>query len=195
MPSQRFLGSEASSVLDLQNGSSETIAPPPVTESSAHILPSQTLPLPANAEAVDDNQGPSSGLHDVVKKTDFWFNIQLSQLEKYAVDMAVAWANAGIPRQDAPLDGELPIETTLKARAQETFREWIARVKRKVQDAIQSASNDAGVSCLCWKWRKRSSGKIAERTYEERTEALQRRRESSDLEAASFGPGASLGPV
>jgi hypothetical protein len=51
------------------------------------------------------------------------------------------------------------------------------------------------LSCLCWKWRKRSSGKIAERTYEERTEALQRRRESSDLEAASFGPGASLGPV
>ena len=145
MPSQfRFLGSEASSVLDMQKGSPETIAPPPLTESSAHILPSQTPPLPAYAEAVDDNQGPSSGLHDVVKKTDFWFNIQLSQLEKYAVDMAVAWANAGIPRQDAPLDGELPIETTLKARAQETFREWIARVKRKVQDAIQSASNDAG---------------------------------------------------
>ena len=145
MPSRfRFLGSEASSVLDMQKGSPETIAPPPLTESSAHILPSQTPPLPAYAEAVDDNQGPSSGLHDVVKKTDFWFNIQLSQLEKYAVDMAVAWANAGIPRQDAPLDGELPIETTLKARAQETFREWIARVKRKVQDAIQSASNDAG---------------------------------------------------
>src|SRR5215469_11655140 len=111
MPSQRFLGSEASSVLDLQNGSSETIAPPPVTESSAHILPSQTLPLPANAEAVDDNQGPSSGLHDVVKKTDFWFNIQLSQLEKYAVDMAVAWANAGIPRQDA-----LPLMENCRSR-------------------------------------------------------------------------------
>jgi hypothetical protein len=30
----------------------------------------------------------------------------------------------------------------------------------------------AGVSRLSWKWRKRSSAKIAERTYEKRTEAL-----------------------
>jgi hypothetical protein len=28
------------------------------------------------------------------------------------------------------------------------------------------------VSCLSWKWRKRSSVKIAERTYEERAQAL-----------------------
>jgi len=30
----------------------------------------------------------------------------------------------------------------------------------------------AQVSCLSWKWRKRSSVKIAERTYEERAQAL-----------------------
>jgi hypothetical protein len=28
------------------------------------------------------------------------------------------------------------------------------------------------LSCLSWKWRKRSSVKIAERTYEERAQAL-----------------------
>ncbi|MGB8061796.1 MAG: hypothetical protein WCF26_07865, partial [Candidatus Sulfotelmatobacter sp.] len=41
------------------------------------------------------------------------------------------------------------------------------------------------VSCLSWKWRKRSSVKITERTYEEGTEAFHPGRKSSHLEAAS----------
>ena len=52
-----------------------------------------------------------------------------------------------------------------------------------------------GVFCLSWKWRTRSSVKIAERTYEESKKALQRRREGGHLEAAPFGQGARLGPV
>ena len=51
------------------------------------------------------------------------------------------------------------------------------------------------MSCLSWKWRKRSSVKITERTYEEGTEAFQSRRESSHPEAASCGQSASLGLV
>jgi hypothetical protein len=91
-----------------------------------------------------DELSTTSGLHDVVKSTEFWFNYELSLLEKYAVTSAMQWAQAGIPRQDAPLGGELPIETTLKARASEIFQGWIARMKRKVQDSIQAASADAG---------------------------------------------------
>jgi hypothetical protein len=91
-----------------------------------------------------DERSATSGLHDVVKSTDFWFNYELSLLEKYAVTSAVQWAQAGLPRQDAPVEGELPIETSLKARAAELFQGWIARIKRKVQDSIQSASSDAG---------------------------------------------------
>ena len=51
------------------------------------------------------------------------------------------------------------------------------------------------VSCLSWKWRKRSSVKIAERTYEEGTEAFHPRRKSSHPEAASCGQSARLGAV
>jgi len=51
------------------------------------------------------------------------------------------------------------------------------------------------VSCLSWKWRRRSSVKIAERTYEEGTEAFHSRRKSSHPEAASCGQSASLGAV
>jgi APA family basic amino acid/polyamine antiporter len=59
----------------------------------------------------------------------------------------------------------------------------------------QAAEVNVGVSCLSWKWRKRSSVKITERTYEEGTEAFHRRRKSSHPEAASFGQGARLGAV
>jgi hypothetical protein len=43
------------------------------------------------------------------------------------------------------------------------------------------------VSCLSWKWRKGSSVKITERTYEEGTEAFHPGRKSSYPEAASCG--------
>jgi type I restriction-modification system DNA methylase subunit len=51
------------------------------------------------------------------------------------------------------------------------------------------------MSCLSWKWRKRSSVKIAERTYEEGTEAFYSRRKSSHPEAASCGQSTRLGAV
>ena len=51
------------------------------------------------------------------------------------------------------------------------------------------------VSCLGWKWRKRSSVKITERTHEETTEALHTGRESRHSEEAFGGRSADLGPV
>ncbi len=51
------------------------------------------------------------------------------------------------------------------------------------------------LSCLSWKWRERSSVKIAERTYEERTEAFHSRRKSGHPEAASCGQSTRLGAV
>ena len=42
------------------------------------------------------------------------------------------------------------------------------------------------VSCLSWKWRKRSSVKIAERTYEKGTKALHGRGEGGHSEAPPF---------
>jgi hypothetical protein len=51
------------------------------------------------------------------------------------------------------------------------------------------------VCCLSWKWRKRSSVKITERTHEETTEALHTGRESRHSEEAFGGRSADLGPV
>jgi hypothetical protein len=63
----------------------------------------------------------------------------------------------------------------------------IVKVRRKTEVLI--------LLRLSWKWRKRSSVKIAERTYEEGTEAFHPRRKSGHPEAASCGQSASLGAV
>src|SRR6516164_4056969 len=51
------------------------------------------------------------------------------------------------------------------------------------------------VSCLSWKWRKRSSVKITERTHEETRETLHAGREGRHSEEAFGGRSADLGPV
>jgi len=142
MPSQfRFFGpSSKPETADVSSETSPNGAPLADALRNAVALPSArpieppgTVPEPA-----EDNE-VGTGLHDVIKGTDSWFNSELSQLEKFAVAQGVEWAKAGIPRQDTPLKGELPIEATLKARASEIFQKWIARTKRKVQDSIQAA--------------------------------------------------------
>jgi CheY-like chemotaxis protein len=50
----------------------------------------------------------------------------------------------------------------------------------------------AGMSRLSWKWKGRSTVKIAERAREETTKALQRRREGRHFEAALAGTGAGF---
>jgi hypothetical protein len=146
MPSQfRFFGSSprpdtlqvssetSASGTSLLNGIRNVVAPLAQEVESHNVV----------AEPPEDN-GVASGLHEVIKSTDVWFNYQLSLLEKAAVSEAVASATAGIPRQDAPSEGELEIEKVLKARAAELFQEWIVRVKRKVQDSVQAACAEAG---------------------------------------------------
>src|SRR5580693_2146040 len=62
----------------------------------------------------------------------------------------------------------------------------------KCCQATASGTSTVILSCLSWKWRKRSSVKITERTYEEGTEAFHRRRKSSHPEAASCGQSAQV---
>ena len=132
MPSQfRFFGS--SSKPETPQVGSETSpngTPPPDAIRNAIAVPAaQPIEPPATVPAPTDDNEVGSGLHQVIKSTDSWFNSELSQLEQFAVAQGAEWAKAGIPRQEAPIKGELPIEATLKARASEIFQEWIARTK------------------------------------------------------------------
>ncbi len=91
----------------------------------------------------DGDRAAGAGIHDVLKKTDFWFNYELSLLEKDAEAMAEAHARAGLPRQDIETEEELAVETTLRSRAEGVFIGWAERVRRKAQDEVQEACTTA----------------------------------------------------
>jgi hypothetical protein len=77
---------------------------------------------------------------------------------------------------------------------------WAVIVKNADQTSMVKQSDNPGprgtliVSCLSWKWRKRSSVKITERTYEEGTEAILQTYPYNDLiaKALSINLHASL---
>ena len=181
MPSQfRFFGLSSDPVRLQNNSEMSRNGPPPADSIQNPVAPAiaHGVELPGEIPEPQDDNDVGSGLHEVIKSTDFWFNYQLSLLEKFAVAEAVEWAKAGIPRQDAPLEGELPIDTTIKARASEIFQEWIARIKRKVQDSIQAAYAEAGDKVIQFRHvfaqLERGTVEISttESTIREREEAL-----------------------
>jgi Tfp pilus assembly protein PilF len=63
--------------------------------------------------------------------------------------------------------------------------EYIAEYQKVL--ATDPAFPVARVSCLSWNWRRRSSVKITERTYEKRAKALHWRREGCHPEATFVG--------
>ena len=87
-----------------------------------------------------------------------------------------------------------PTCTNLILTGYPAFETALQAIRNQVDDYLVKPAN-IEVSCLSWKWRKRSSVKIAERTYEEGTETFHPRRKSSHPEAASCGQSASLGAV
>ena len=142
-----------------------------------------------------DDEGPegvppgppgAGGLRAVTKSLDRWFAIEAHQLEKEARASAAEWAQAGLPRADAPPEGELPPEQALHRRASEIFTTWVQKVTTRVQDAIEDnvqrarqALNDLGYSLE----------EIRRAAAE--TEALERR--SGELETADQGRHLTFG--
>jgi hypothetical protein len=122
-------------------GSATTLDDPPPTDATADAT-SQLLDLSAD-DGVSEGSDTSYGIHGVLKKTDFWFNLELNLLEKSAREEADAHGRAGLPRADVPLLEELPAETVLRERARRVYLDWSERVKRKIQDAVHAASDSA----------------------------------------------------
>jgi hypothetical protein len=137
------------------NGGNETKAP----ASTAQILalsderptavdssPAEVLletPVPSSQPEVRTDR-PSFGLHEILKNTDYGFNLDLSLLEKYAGNSAILHAQAGLPHQDVAAEDELEAEKVLRVRAAELFLDWSSKVRRKVQDAIQVSTLRVG---------------------------------------------------
>jgi hypothetical protein len=105
-------------------------------DSTPPVLEPNTGPL--SAEPTEDRvQG--SGLHGILRSTDYWFNYESSLLEREAKESASTHARAGLPRQDVPVTDELDVEKVLRTKASQLFDQWAERVRRKLHDAIQEA--------------------------------------------------------
>ena len=86
-----------------------------------------------------EDRAPESGLHGILKNTDYWFNYESALLEREAKESASTHARAGLPRQDVPVIDELDVEKVLRTKASQLFDQWAERVRRKLHDAIQEA--------------------------------------------------------
>jgi hypothetical protein len=105
----------------------------PIAESQPRV-PAVSA-TPSDSELVDD-RAVTSGLHGILRATDFWFNAELNVLEKEAKDLAAALARAGLPRQDIPAAEEIEPERVLRGKATQLFEQWQERVRRKLHDSI-----------------------------------------------------------
>ena len=90
--------------------------------------------------ALDDDADDGNGVHAITKKTDYWFNRELYQLEQESKKLAAEWAEKGLPRHDVQRVGVLEPEQVLGMKSLELFRQWRKRVRVKMQDHIQGAS-------------------------------------------------------
>src|SRR5437868_7580610 len=89
---------------------------------------------------LDDDADDGNGVHAITKKTDYWFNRELYQLEQESKKLAAEWAEKGLPRHDVQRAGVLEPEQVLGMKSLELFRQWRKRVRVKMQDHIQGAS-------------------------------------------------------
>ena len=126
----------------------------------------------------------AGGLRALTKSVDRWFAIEAHQLEKEARESAAQWAQAGLPRSDAPAEAELPSEQALRRRASEIFTQWVQKVTTRVQDAIEANAqrarqglNDIGYSME--EIRRARAESVAADERIEALEAVNRGRESS----------------
>src|SRR5882672_10827086 len=90
-------------------------------------------------DAIDD--GDEHGVYAITKKTDYWFNRELYQLEQEAKQLAGEWAEKGLPRHDVERVGVLEPEQVLAMKCLELFRQWRKRVTVTMQDTIQTRSS------------------------------------------------------
>jgi preprotein translocase subunit SecG len=94
----------------------------------------------SSQNGLDDDGDEENGVHAITKKTDYWFNRELYQLEQEAKHLAAEWAEKGLPRHDVARVGVFEPEQVLGMKCLELFRQWRRRVRVKMQDQIQNAS-------------------------------------------------------
>jgi len=92
--------------------------------------------MPDTAPSVES----ATGVHAITRNTNYWFEREVSQIEKQATTMALDWAVKGLPRHDVPRTEPLEPEQVLAKRCSQLFKEWQQRVSTKFKDAIEDGN-------------------------------------------------------
>jgi hypothetical protein len=95
-------------------------------------------------EAQRDAEGADDGVFAITRNTDDWFEREVGVIERTAREQATAWAQQGLPRHDLARTEPFEPEQVIAARCGQLFRDWHRRVKTRMQDAIESASQEVG---------------------------------------------------
>jgi hypothetical protein len=95
-------------------------------------------------EAQRDAEVADDGVFAITRNTDYWFEREVGVIERNAREQATAWAQQGLPRHDLARTEPFEPEQVIAARCGQLFRDWHRRVKTKMQDAIESASQEVG---------------------------------------------------
>lgn len=116
---------------------SPTLSPAQQGEPGVHHAgesPNFQAPLDSEAES------PSSGVHAITKKTDYWFERHADDIERKADKMATDWAMKGLPRHDVERTEPLEPEQVLGLLSSQVLRQWQDRVRTRMQDAVEEES-------------------------------------------------------
>lgn len=138
-----------------------------------------------------DDEGDDDGVYAVIRNTNYWFNRELAQIEQAARSEAASWAGNGLPHHATEASEALPVELALAARCTETFRQWMERVRVKMQDAIEHAGQlvSQRMVTLRFSLRQLENSQVELRDKERKLERLR-----GEVDApTNFGYGRLLG--
>ena len=151
----------------------------------------ETTPMPAGS--ADDLEGDGlggapggEGLRGVMRAIDKWFALEVDALEKEARESGATWAQSGLPRADAMVEGELPPEQALHRRASEIFTQWVQKTTTRVQDTIEAHGQRARQALTDMTFG-------LEQIRRSKTELAEIDARSASLESANHGRESSFG--
>lgn len=116
-----------------EDGSSELQTDATIRESS----------IVSHAEESSENGG-FSGVHDVMKSVDYWFEREADSIEKQADAYARSWADENMPTLTQARAQALEPEQVLSSMSGALWRRWPERIQVKMQDAIDAAAAELG---------------------------------------------------
>jgi hypothetical protein len=105
--------------------------------------------VPSVSTVTDEDVTPAgfTGVHDITKNVDYWFNRELYEIEREANRLAGEWAGSNLPTLTEDGEQVLAPESYLARRCGELWQAWPQRIQVKMQDAINGTAAEL-VSCI-----------------------------------------------